>query len=340
VEKMKGEKFKYGFEKKTIKFSLESGLHFLILISIVIFSVLLGATLSGSSAMSQSTNVTNQTVLAKVNVSNTEPTLFRVELRVNGTSAPPIDPVPNEITLVICNGSFTDPNGFDDIVNVSATFFEVITGSNAADDNNNHYTNDSCGACTVTPNSDNNNGSCLCQFPVQYYANSGNWQCNMTINDTEAIGSTLNSSVITLNGVIGIDVETAVIDYGNLSVLATSDPIRENVTNTGNIPINITVRGYGGDNESTGENVSMVCDSGSNITFDNSRYYPGNNTPFSDMYNLTNQTKQIFNLTIPQRTDDVNIGNSSNSTFWRLYIPLGPVGLCNGTIIFGGVDAS
>ena len=84
----------------------------------------------------------------------------------------------------------------------------------------------------------------------------------------------------------------------------------------------------------------MICAAGINITFGNQRFYTGNNTPFADMFNLTNQTRQIFNLTIPSRATDSGLGNSSNSTFWRLQITLGASGVCNGTIIFGAVDAT
>mgnify|MGYP001592611179 CR=1 FL=1 len=164
----------------------------------------------------------------------------------------------------------------------------------------------------------------------------------MTINDSGSLKSTESSDLVNLNEVLGISVETLSLDYGNLSVSQVSKPIRQNVTNAGNIPINVTVRGFGGDDEDIGQNVTMICDptvSITNITFNNQRFDTKNDTAFAGMYNLTNQTRQIFNLTIPQRTTDNSFGNSSNSTFWRLQIPLGAGGVCNGTIIFGAIDA-
>lgn len=284
-------------------------------------------------------NVTNATVLARVNVSNTEPSLYRVKI---DSPTPPIDLTANGATTIICNGSVQDRNGFDDIKNVSATFYDITVASNATDDNNTHYTNYSCLPCTVVAGTNNENGTCLCQFAVQYYANPASWQCNMTINDSGSIARSENSSFVTINEVLGISIESSIHDYGNLSVTQISSLIRQNITNSGNIPINITVRGWGGDNESEsiGQNVTMICEAGTNITFDNHRFYPGNNTAFADMYNLTNRTRQIFNLTIPQRTTDSGLGNSSNATFWRLQVPLGASGICNGTIIFGAVDAT
>jgi hypothetical protein len=287
----------------------------------------------------------NQTVIARVNVTNSGPNLYRVEIT---SPLVPIDLTAGGVTIVVCNGTFRDINGYDDIIDVNATFYQNTFASDATDDGNNHYSNTSClvggNTCTAIPDSNNLNGSCICQFAVQYYANNGTWQCNMTITDDGGIESSENSSFVTINEVLGIDVETTTLDFGNLSVSQTSDPTRQNVTNVGNVPINITVRGYGGDNETIGQNVSMICDSSAgalaNITFDYMRLDTINSTDYADMINITNQTKQIADLTIPKRTTNSSYGNSSNSTFWRLKIPPEAGGICNGTIIFGAIDAT
>ncbi|MEK6943616.1 MAG: hypothetical protein AABX00_06140 [Nanoarchaeota archaeon] len=281
-------------------------------------------------------NVTNKSVLARVNVSNTEPTLYRVYVT---SPTPPIDLTANNATNVICNGSATEINGFNDIKNVSATFYFEGINPNAADDNNTHYKNISCGLCSAVPGTGNQNATCSCQFPVQYYANAGRWQCNMTINDSGGLLSSENSSFVTVNEVLGIDVETPVLDFGNLSASQISRFVRQNVTNTGNIPINVSVRGYGSDDEDIGQNLSMICEAGVNITFGYMRYQPDNTTIFGDMQNITNQSRQVVNLTIGQRFKDSAVGNSTNSTYWKLQIPLGAAGVCNGTIIFRAVQA-
>ena len=301
--------------------------------------ILLGVSLTTENVFGA--NVTNTTVIAKVNVTNTEPNLYIVKIDSPLDANRNIDLTANTATIVICNGSVQDINGFDDIKNVTATLYDTAVGSGAANANNNHYTNSSCGQCSVVAGTNNQNGSCICQFGVQYYANPTTWRCNMTVNDSGGIFRTENSTVYTVNEVIGINVENSILNYGNLSITQVSQYIRQNVTDGGNIPINVTVRGFGGDNESIGQNLSMICEAGTNITFGNQRFSPGNNnTAFADMYNLTNQTIQITNLTIPQRTTDSGFGNSSNATFWRLQVPFGSGGLCNGTIIFGAIDAT
>lgn len=319
----------------TIKLNFLKNVTYALASVLVILALFLGISFTTDSVIGL--NVTNATVIARVNVSNTEPSLYIVKI---DSPVPPIDLTANAATIVVCNGSVQDRNGFDDIKNVSATFYDISVAPNAQDHNNTHYSNTSCGPCIVVAGTSNQNGTCICQFAVQYYANPTTWQCNMTVNDSGGLLSSQNSSFVTINEVLGINVESSILDYGNLSVTQVSNLARENVTNTGNIPINITVRGFGGDDESIGQNVTMICESGTNITFGNQRYYSGNNTAFADMVNLTNQTTMLTNVTIPQRTTDSGFGNSSNATFWRLQVPFGASGVCNGTIIFGAVDAT
>lgn len=286
-------------------------------------------------------NITNTTVLAKVNVSNTEPELYKVKIDdpIDLTNGINLD-AGNAVT-VTCNGSFKDINGYDDILTVNATLYQSNVASDAADNNNTHYTNASCGICSVVPGTGNQNGSCLCKFAVQYYANVGNWQCNMTIADSGGVATSQNSSDdYYINEVLGIGIENLTLDYGQMSVTEISDPIRNNVTNLGNIPINVTVRGYAGDNETTGINYTMFCSLGTNISFGYQKYSLFDSTGYADMFNLTNQTTPIEDLTIPERKTDAGYGNSSNSTFWRLQIPAGSGGMCNGSIVIGGIDAT
>lgn len=280
-------------------------------------------------------NISNATVFARVNVSNNPPVLYKVVI-----VDPPIDLNAGTAAVVTCNGSYQDSNGYTDIMNVSATLYYNGTEAGASDNNNTHYTNSSCGPCSVIPGSNDQNGSCLCNFPVQYYANDGGWSCNMTINDSGYVASSENSSSFTINEVLGIQVETTDLNYGNMTVTQVSDAIRENITNIGNVPINVSVRGFGGINETTGQNISMICEDGDNITFNFQRYALSDTTAFANMWNLSNQSRQIINMSLPKRTEDIHYGNSTNTTYWRLQIPASSSGVCNGTIIFSALDTS
>ncbi len=286
-------------------------------------------------------NISNQSVLAKVNVSNQFPDLYRVFFSSPLDALGQIDISAGSNTTVVCNGSFSDPSGFDDVTFVNATMYYAPTDEFDSPDNNlTHYTNSSCGTCAVVSGTGNVNGTCSCQFSVQYFANFGNWICNMTLVDAGTLTTFNTSSQTYLNEVLGIALNNLTLDYGSLSVTQTTGTsIEKNITNTGNIPMNLSLRGYGGVDEPEGINYTMLCASGANITFGNQRYSLYSSTAFDTMVNLTNQSRQVMNLTIPKRGLTTNqLGNSTNVTYWRLRIPLGPAGVCNGTVIFKAVD--
>ena len=50
------------------------------------------------------------------------------------------------------------------------------------------------------------------------------------------------------------------------------------------------------------------------------------------MVNLTTTAKQIGNFTLPQRTDDEEYKEDRNNTYWKIKIPYGVKGPCNGSI--------
>ena len=330
-------------KRKTLE---QAGIGMLVLFVIVF--VLIGVSFTTDYAVG-ATNVTNNTVLVRVNVTNTEPNITSVVVDDEvSVPASEIDLTANGATVVSCNASIFDYNGANDIdsSSVNATLHIQSVGRDGATDNNSRYRNESCGRCVQVSAT---NITCDCRFAVQYYANdSSTWLCNISIRDsggTGAPGTRLNfsdsdvSGIVTITKLLALNTST-LLDYGNLSVTQTSAQITHNVTNVGNINLNLSLRGYGGTNETIGQNVTMICDQG-NISFDNQRYALGTNNDgiaFADMRNLSNQTA-VTNLTFYSRVDDSAFGWDRNSTFWRLSIPLGIGGLCNGTIIFGAIDA-
>ena len=329
--------------------NLEQGITAL-MVFFVFIAILVGVTFTTGYVLG-STNVTNNTVLARVNVTNTEPNITSVTVASLPSPSGQIDLVANSVVVVTCNATVFDFNGWQDVNATNATFYIQSVGSNSNTDNNTLYVNSSCDSCRQATESANpsNTAYCDCKFALQYYANdSSTWLCNVTVRDkggTQKSGSEINltdseiSSTVTVNKLLAINM-TTLIDYGNLSVTQTSAEIVQNVTNVGNINLNLSLRGYGSDNESVGQNLTMICDFG-NITFGYQRYALGSDnagTAFANMRNLTNQTVKT-NFTFPARVDDATFGWDRNTTFWRLQIPLSVGGICNGTIIFGAVDA-
>lgn len=296
------------------------------------------------------TNVTNQSVLAIVNVSNTEPVIVTVVVDDDLPSpAGEIDLVANNVTVITCNATVFDYNGAPDIEpnDSNATFYIQSVGPLGVTDNNIRYRNESCGRCTLI---NATHTACDCRMAIQYYANdSSSWLCNMSVTDRGGhqhpslklnISSTGVSSTVTVTKLLGISAP-AILDYGNLTVTETSNEIIHNVTNVGNVDLNLSLRGYGGTNETLGQNLSMICAFG-NISVGQQKYMLGTENVGSSNWSrnmaiLRNQT-DITNLTLFQRIHDDMFGSDRNSTLWKLRVPLSVGGICNGTIIFGAVE--
>lgn len=311
----------------------------------------LGSFLEAKNVSGQAIITSN--VTARINVTNTEPFVFQVAVDDSIESpADEIDLAAGSTREVICNASVSDVNGFDDINYSSAIFFDESQGPNGDADNNERYLNNSCTECSAVAG-DTNNASCVCRFNVEYYANNGSWSCQMTVFDTGGsqldgskiiLNDSANSSTTNINGLLAIATFQTEIDYGNLSVTQTSDPTQVlNISNGGNIQTNFTLSGFGTENDTaTNRNWSFVCTTG-NISVGYHRYSNVSDDNWEDMINLSGSPDVYRNITLNQRTNDSYpiIGNDSTSTYWRVKIPFGIGGLCNGTIQIGSTsDAS
>jgi hypothetical protein len=281
-------------------------------------------------------NITNVSVIAKAFIWNTEPVMGQVVI------SSPIDLTPGNTTIVNCTSYVWDYNGWLDIMPLNATFYHYYESTNyGADDNNNHYSNKTCKCYQVDASP--TNASCECTFKVWYYASNGTWMCNFTVRDKGGTATPLRkinntaslNSTGEINPVLGINTQDT-IDFGNLSVTETSGYVRANITNWGNVPINISVRGFGGTDETWPDvgNYSMLCEFGGNISVGYQRYSISNTTVFASMINLTNTTTLIEPWSLPVRTNDTAYGKDRNVTYWKLNVPLSVGGMCNGTVIF------
>jgi hypothetical protein len=130
---------------------------------------------------------------------------------------------------------------------------------------------------------------------------------------------------------------TDVMDFGDMAVFDTSDPHTINVTNFGNMPINLTIYGFGNTSNTSGGDRAFICPAGSNISVDNERWTLHGDVQWNGMNNLTSGPRKIDNLTIQKQSTDENVWNT---TYWKLYIPPNPFGACNGTIVFEAVAAA
>jgi len=223
---------------------------------------------------------------------------------------------------VSCNVSIRDYNGFADLDTVNGTFFHSTSALFAANDNNTHYENASCS----TTGQSGFYANYTCTFDLYYYAEPVSWNCTVFVNDSFgfAANNTINSTV---NSLLALDV-TSLIEYGNLAIQDTSANKTANVTNFGNVPINVSVYGYG---NTSGDGLALYCEQG-NITIDNEKYSANINDNYAAKTSLTGTGVQIPALTVGKQT--VPTTPIVNTTYWQLYVPPNPFGVCNGTVVF------
>lgn len=276
-------------------------------------------------------NYRNISVDTTVNITNAKPEVLSVLIN-DGTN---LTLNAGSTLLVECNATIRDYNGGATIANVTGALYDntsAIFGD--APDNNNYYANSSCTQTGV----DGFFANYTCGFDVFYYANATEpWVCNVTATDSFDFNGSDTGSLFNTTGVdtlLALNV-TELIDFGDLAVEDTSAPQEANVTNFGNVDINVSVYGYGA---TPGDGLAMVCDVGS-IDIDNKKYSLVSGADFDTGYtSLTASNVQIENLTISQQFDDLN--PVVNSTFWRLYVEPNPFGVCNGTVVFQAESAT
>lgn len=270
-------------------------------------------------------NVDSYTVW-NITIRNSAPAITRIVLPSL------IDLIAGDNLTLSCNATINDNNTASDIKVVNATFFQNSIGHNALDDNNNHYTNSSC----INVSSSVFEANYSCGFKVAYYANNGTWQCNITVMDYSNVTVFGNIST-TINELMAIEISPSIIDYGSLQATnISSTDINATIRNFGNIPINVSVRGFAPNESLAYLNLSMTCQTG-NISNANQRFSTFNGTDFTQMTRINNES-QLINITLQQRTNDVAFGNDTNTTFWKLQVPPLTIGICNGTILFSAIS--
>jgi hypothetical protein len=261
-------------------------------------------------------NYEHVNVTSTVNITDAMPEILAVEAEQDIT----LNAGGN--TTITCNATIRDWNGFNDLSSVNGTFYYYLNESSDPDHRNVHYTNASCEEVS-------NDGEFIanytCSFTLAYFANNGSWSCNVTAEDTFGFTDSANNTT-SINALFALNV-TDVIDFGDLAVTETSSNITANITNFGNMDINVSVLGYG---EVEGDGVGLVCEHGGNISVENERF-SGIEVPWDNKIPLA-ATAQDMNITIPQATEESN--PEIWSSYWQLYVPPNPFGECNGTIRF------
>jgi hypothetical protein len=278
----------------------------------------------------------NVTVITNLTVGNVFPEVSNVSIENNVSS---LALIPNASKTIYCWGLITDYNGWDDIVNATAVFFNNASSYGAANDNNLHYTNNTC---TITQEGTYTNWA-NCSFDVWYYANPGQWNC--TINATDTFSrSGYGSDVVNISSLLALGLPDFIY-YGLVNSLEVSGENESNVTNYGNVKVNLSLSGYG---FRLADGNAMNCTIGAirNISIANEKYnlttsHPGVLDLPQFVSNYTNLTSApvVKKYDLEFRQNDT-FNEAVNTTYWRIYVPLGVAGTCQGNIVFGATVAS
>jgi hypothetical protein len=289
-------------------------------LSILIFAIVIISVLANFSfSAGPGPNYRNFSVDTKVNITGSPPVVERVIL-LN-----PITLNAGTLTNLTCNATIRDYNGFADIYNVNATFFFNGTLETAPENNNTNYFNSSCSVIAGQASGFFANYSCF--FPVNFYANNGSWSCEVRVNDSNNFAAN-NSNTTRINALYALNV-TPLIDYGNVSTGDYAGNATANITNLGNMNINITVKGYA---RTVNDNYGFVCDQG-NLTVNLQHFSANDSAPYGVKQTLSGTLQAVSGLTINR---SVNASQVTNTTYWEIYIDPSQVafGNCTGTVIF------
>lgn len=255
-------------------------------------------------------------------IGNNPPVISMILLEDNVDSpSDELDLNPGTQKAIQCNATVQDNDGYANIQTVNATLYASTSSLTAPDNNQKHYTNTSC----TRYQQDGNYANYTCSFSVWYYATNGTWTCSFTATDGESVSTAVDTA--TMNELYALSISPSLLDYGDLSEGDVSSELIANVTNFGNMAINVSVKGYGAEE---GDGLSFVCDQ-ENIVVGAERYAIVS-SPYGSKSALTdsfvNSKLKILAATGAAR--------SWNLTFWQLQIPTTgePRGQCDGTIVF------
>jgi len=305
---------------------------------IMLFSIIPMAVIAG-------VGTPNATMITNLTVGNVYPDILNVSINNDDAT---ITLTANSTTTVYCAVVVRDYNGEDDISAINATFYNSTLGD--SDDNNTHYTNASCNFTKDFTsyngyNDDTYSVLANCSFEVQYYANPGTWVCRAYANDSYGwVDTEIDADNVTISQLLALGVPDF-IDYGTVNATEMSRENTSNVTNYGNVNVNLSLEGYG---FTEGDGNAMNCTLGTNqnISIEHEKYNLTDSNTTHPM-TLENALTQYTNLTttavvknfdLSSRQNDT-YNEAFNSTYWRIYVPLGVAGTCSGYIKFGATTA-
>lgn len=225
--------------------------------------------------------------------------------------------------MIACNATVLDGDGYATLQSVNATLYSATVARTASDDPRNHYTNASCDLVAGSGSEANY----TCGFRVAYYAINGTWSCTVEASDGSDFSNRTDSSF--MNALFALNITPTLIDYGDIAEGETSSERFANITNIGNMPINVSVKGYG---VVEGDGLSFNCTQ-ENLSVAATRF-----SLSSGDYSAKTSLSSSFIASGLSIVNTLDGAPSYDFTFWQVQVPTSgePRGECNGTIVFQG----
>jgi len=162
----------------------------------------------------------------------------------------------------------------------------------------------------------------------------------MNVADNYSI-SRQESDISEINELLALGVDSP-IDFGEVDANKVSDEITMEITNYGNIMMNLSLSGFG---ETEEDGNAMNCESG-NISIEYEKFNITNSNSsemvldeFENNYQNLSSSETIKKFNLDYRKNDL-VNEATNGTYWRIYIPKKVYGSCQGNIVFGAVQAN
>jgi hypothetical protein len=275
----------------------------------------------------------NDSFTANVTVSNAYPSVSAVLFNSTAASANITLTAATDNNLIMCNATITDSNGYQDVAtsgSVNATFYHSSYGSlYGANDKNQRYTNTSC---TFTGGS-GTTVTALCIASFEHEAYNGTWNCTITAKD--GAGATANASRTNdITELVGLSVLNDSIHYGTMANGASSaSALGVNVTNEGNVKIDVQVKGLSDMNCTVLGNLGI-----NNISFNTTS--GAYSTMSANKLSTSFQNLDAFNLYQEGVAPFGEDQPATNNTWWTITIPNGVRGECNNTVVIHALKSA
>lgn len=245
-----------------------------------------------------------------------------------------MDLTESSTTAISITATVVSPNTCSAITSVKAYLYRSGVGytgcDTSAEGNDNHcYPEITCtldaNSCT-DPTSASANYTCLAN--VQYHADptdssvtysSQNWLATVSAT-TSLTGTGTLSTGVEMNSLTAIGLTTPSLEYGNLLVNQSNDPLNKIITTipTGNVPLNQSHQGDGA-GMCTDFSSTPSCTVGTPIDHSNQRYSLSASTSYASGTALTG-SPVLVPIDIPKAT---NTNPTGKNTWWGISIPTG-----------------